>query len=55
MQFLDFTSIGRSWSQVVQNSQEIHWIVCTHHDILEREQLESIVAALRDSLQRKAR
>ena len=54
IQFLDLTCIGRSWSQVVQNGQDIHWIVCTHYDILEREQVESIVAVLRDSLDRKA-
>ena len=54
IQLLDFTSIGQSWSQVVQNGQEIHWIVCTHYDILERKQVESIVSVLRDSLERKA-
>lgn len=52
IRFVDFTCIGRSWNQVVRNGQDIHWVACTHHDIMEREQSEAVVKILSDSLNR---
>ena len=52
IQILDFTCIGRSWRQVVRNGQDVHWLACSHYDILEKGQVAAVAGVVQNSLRR---